>query len=291
MASWANVPLDMLDEFSSVRLASQEPATASGPGRPDVVAEDEAAPEDELDEEFAKQLQAGMADLLGEIESSVCCSLLVQDTGCLSADAPQPEVQAQFESIFKDIGAAAAAASEPVSGSTAESSSSQGAAGTNADASFQETIRKTMERMQSSGDKATAAAAAADGSEDFLAELMKQMQAGGPEGEGNEEEFSKMLLGMMEELTKREILHEPMKEVADKFPGWLEKNRSSLSAEDLKRYEEQSKLAREMVAKFEEPTYSDTNAPDREYIVDRMQKVGEPLSPALTLWKRQAQIC
>ncbi len=31
-----------------------------------------------------------------------------------------------------------------------------------------------------------------------------------------------------------------------------------------------------MVSKFEEPAYSDANAKDREYIVDRMQKVSCP---------------
>lgn len=131
-----------------------------------------------------------------------------------------------------------------------------------------------MERMQNSGDQATAAAAA-EGSDDFLAELLKQMQGGGGlDGEGNEEEFSKMLMGMMEQLTNKEILYEPMKELNDKFPEWLVKNREKTPADELKRYEEQQTLVKEIVAKFEESTYSDANTADREYIVDRMQKVG-----------------
>ncbi len=269
----------MLDEFSAAKPApSKEPETASGPGRPGGAVEDEPGLEGELsDEEFAQQLQAGMADLLGEIENTVGLLLSCLGMRSIPADAPQPEVQAQFETIFKEIGAAAAdaaaaAADETPSGPSAEPS--RGAAGVNAEASFQETIRKTMERMQTSGDKATAAAAAGDGSDDLLAELMKQMQAGGLEAEGGEEDFSKMLLGMMEQLTNKEILYEPMKELADKYPAWLEKNRSSLPADDLRRYEEQQGLAQEMVAKFEEAAYSDTNAQDREYIVERMHKVG-----------------
>lgn len=189
---------------------------------------------------------------------------------------PQPEMQAQFESIFKELGAAASASAEQTStvpDPARPTSSSSTPANANAEASFQETIRRTMERMQTSGEQATAAAAA-EGSDDFLAELMKQMQnGGGLDGEGNEEEFSKMLMGMMEQLTNKEILYEPMKELNDKFPEWMEKNREKTSAEDLKRYEEQQTLVKEIVAKFEESTYSDANTADREYIVDRMQKV------------------
>jgi len=33
-----------------------------------------------------------------------------------------------------------------------------------------------------------------------------------------------MLLGMMEQLTNKDILYEPMKELDDKFPDWMEKN-------------------------------------------------------------------
>lgn len=199
----------------------------------------------------------------------------------------QPEMQAQFESIFKELGAAAAAgpggpipppvaapAPETARGAASAPSSSTSGAVPAGDASFQETIRRTMERMQSSGEQATAAAAA-EGSDDFMAELLRQMQAGGEGGlgEGGEEEFSKMLLGMMEQLTNKDILYEPMKELNDKFPEWMEKNRESVPEEDRKRYELQEGFVREIVAKFEEPTYADSNAEDREYIVERMQKV------------------
>jgi peroxin-19 len=129
-----------------------------------------------------------------------------------------------------------------------------------------------MERMQNSGEQATAAAEA-EGSDDFMAELLKQMQSGGLDGEGNEEEFSKMLMGMMDQLTNKEILYEPMKELNDKFPEWMTKNKDKTSKDDLERYQEQQGLVKEIVAKFEEPTYADSNQADREYIVDRMQKV------------------
>lgn len=191
-------------------------------------------------------------------------------------------MQKEFDNMFKSMSAgaedtagfeafAAGAATQPAASSSSAGASTGAGAG---DASFQDTIRRTMERMQASGDQATAAAAESS-TEDLLAEMMKQLgQGGGPGlGEGSEEDFSKMLMGMMEQLTNKEILHEPMKELHEKFPEWLEKNKATTSAEDLKRYEEQQVLVREIVGKFDERTYSDSNAADREYIVARMQKV------------------
>lgn len=234
----------------------------------------------------------------------------------------QPDMQAQFESLFKELGvepptggdgdvtAAAAAATgaaaaahvasksgaadEAPAAASAGPSASSSAAPAAGDASFNETIRRTMERMQASGDQATAAAAAdSESTDDLMSEFMKQMQSGGLGGPGSEEELSKMLVGMMEELTNKEILYEPMKELNDKFPAWMAANQDKTGAEDLKRYNTQQVIVREIVVRFELPSYSDANPDDREYIVDRMQKVGsstpENAVPDLTANTAQMQ--
>ena len=253
---------DMLDEFSPSKPESEAPPIPSGPGRPQAPPEHDLSKEGISDEDFAQQLQAGMAELLGEIETS-------------------PNMQAQLEMMLKELGGAAAlgeaagsgTAPAPAAGSTSGPSKDKSApSATATEESFQETIKKTMERMQASGDQATAAAAS-DNTDDLLAEMMKAMQAGGLDGEGGEEDFSKMLLGMMEQLTNKEILYEPMKELDDKFPEWMQKNEGKVAKDDMKRYKEQQVFVREIVGKFEEKTYKDDNAADREYIVDRMQKV------------------
>jgi peroxin-19 len=184
-------------------------------------------------------------------------------------------MQAQFENIFKGLGAAAATAGPSDQPASIPNTAEAMAAELSQDASFQETIKRTMARMQASGDQATAAATAEGSEDDFIAEMMKAMKDI-PGGDGNEEDFSKLLMGMMEQLTNKEILYEPMKELNDKFPGWMEKNKATLAKDDLKRYLEQQVLVSEMVTKFEESTYSDSNVTDREYIVDRMQKVSDP---------------
>ncbi|KAF5553222.1 peroxisomal biogenesis factor 19 [Fusarium napiforme] len=256
---------DMLEEFSTVKLDQTKPpeAAAAGSSKPEAPKGSASGKQPEVEDafsedEFARQLQAGMADLLGELEQS-------------------PDMQAQFEDIFKHIAAAEGAGDAPPP-STSKGPSSQAPP---EDASFQDTIKRTMERMQASGDQATAAAASGS-ADDFMSEMLKQLSSGDLGdlgGDGSEEEFSKMLMGMMEQLTNKEILYEPMKELDEKFPEWLIKNRDSTPKDDLKRYEEQQSIVREIVAKFEERTYSDSNAADREFIVDKMQKMQAAGSP------------
>ncbi|KAF2963725.1 hypothetical protein GQX73_g9846 [Xylaria multiplex] len=255
---------DMLDDFSTINLkpsinapkTTAAASTASTSAAPVPTVDGAPETEDPLsglddfsEEEFQKQLQAGMAELM--------------------------DMQAQFESIFK--GLAATTSSNDESTSIPESPEAM-AAELSQDVSFQETIKRTMARMQASGDQATAAATAEGSEDDFIAEMMKAMKDV-PGGDGSEEDFSKLLMGMMEQLTNKEILYEPMKELNDKFPAWMEKNKETLAKEDLKRYQEQQVLVAEMVTKFEESTYSDSNPTDREYIVDRMQKMQAAGSP------------
>ncbi|KAI1140212.1 Pex19-domain-containing protein [Hypoxylon sp. FL0543] len=256
---------DMLEEFSSAKPAPasepKTPAASASASIPAGAPTDSGNPLEGLDdlseEEFEKRLQAGMEELMNGLDNS-------------------PDMQAQFENIFKGLGATAAEGSGSGSESARPQSASKAAADLSQDASFQETIRRTMARMQESGDQATAAAAA--GSEDdFIAEMLKEIKD--LTNDGGNEDFSKVLMGMMEQLTNKEILYEPMKELNDKFPGWMEKNKDTLGKDDLKRYQTQQVLVAEMVAKFEESTYADSNAADREYIVDRMQKMQAAGSP------------
>lgn len=265
----------MLDEFNKAEAKPKaaEPAAAAAPK---VVPSEENhgfGDMNELSEEdFAKHLQDGMAELLGGMDGN-------------------PQLAAEFEAMMKNLttggaggledllgGPPAAAETPKASGSAAK----KAAAAPKTEENFQDTIKKTMEKIQASGAQATAAAQE-ESTDDILAELMKQMSAGGLDGEGGEEDFSKMLLGMMEQLTNKEILYTPMKELDEKYPEWMAKNASKTPKEDLERYRRIEKIVKEIVAKFEEKTYNDTNVADREYIVERMQLVSQPFFPFSSL--------
>ncbi|KAK4541241.1 hypothetical protein LTR36_008157 [Oleoguttula mirabilis] len=275
---------DVLDEFQSrppthkpapalapPSTSSNAPSTtapsASGPGRP---TDKHSEVVDPGDEDFTKQLQAGMSSLIGELDSN-------------------PDMQKQFEQMMQELIAAGAAptnheagehlrqAAEAAPKAPADDKPAKGSA---KKGDFSDTVRKTMERMQQSGDAATAATSSggADQSEeDILAQMMKELQNSG--GEGGEEDFNKMLMTMMTQLTNKEILYEPMKELHDKFPAWLDKNAATTGKEDLARYREQQSLVGEIVGRFERKGYTDENEGDREYIVERMQKMQTAGSP------------
>ncbi|PVH93417.1 Pex19-domain-containing protein [Periconia macrospinosa] len=253
---------DVLDEFANTKLdskpappaasAAKPPApSSSGPGRPnpeELLVQDEDA--------FAKELQKEMEQLLG-----------------------QGDFQKQFEDIMKEVGGIVGEGSPAGEGAASSSSAEKtGAPSQKTEQTFQESIRKTMERMQESGDAASAAAASSS-QDDILAQMLKEMESGGFGGEGSDEDFSKILMGMMEQLTNKDILYEPMKELHEKFPKWMEDNKEKTDEKDYKRYEEQQQLVKEITERFDRPGYADDNAQDREYIVERMQKMQAAGSP------------
>ncbi|KAL1612247.1 Peroxisome chaperone and import receptor [Paraconiothyrium brasiliense] len=261
---------DVLDEFSNVNLKSNSkdpsapaPAPASsGPGRPEAPALDPAEALVEDQNEFEKELQKQMEQLLGQEGFPKEFQELMKEMGNVVGEDP----------LVASAGVPGAAASG------AGSSKAEGDSEAKGEQTFQESIRKTMDRMRESGD-AAGAAAAKSSDDDILAQMLKEMESGNLGGEGGEEDFSKILMGMMEQLTNKEILYEPMKELNDKFPDWMEKNKGKVDAADWKRYEEQQTLVKEITDRFERNGYSDENAGDREYIVERMQKMQAAGSP------------
>lgn len=158
----------------------------------------------------------------------------------------------------------------------ATASSTSGANSDQPAESFNEAIQRTMERMQDSGNRATEAASADDGlSEDMLAQLLKAVEAGASGGGEDGGDLTKMFMGMMEQLSNKEMLYEPMKELDGKFGPWIEKNKAEdkVPAADMERYETQARIVKQIVTKFEETGYSDEDPKCREYVWERMQEV------------------
>ena len=232
--------IDLLDEFSANQFDPQPPQIQEETHDDLNMSETAAA-------EFSKQLEEQMAALMGSVDES-------------------PEMNQEIQALVQDLvgvtGVEKISETQSAVAPADSSSSSQ---------PFQQTIRRTMERMQASGEKAETAVADED-PDDILAQMLKEMQNGGLDDATNEEGFSKMLMSMMEQLTNKEILYEPMKELHDKFPSWMREHGSSVGEDDLIRYREQKRLVGEIVGKFDEIGYSDSSPADREFIVERMQK-------------------
>jgi peroxin-19 len=280
-----------LDDFNKPKLSADvEPSATSGPGRSEPTASTgptTAPPAGEFDEEaFLKQLEA---DMMANLMSGAGAGPSAE-AGPGGADNPKEaneSVDKELEELskqLKDSGIEPEAflkslIAESVLPGDPKGDSNSGGAGAAASAdptaargSFQDTIRQTMERMQESGERATAAAVEDDVPEDLLAQLLKAVEAGSAAG-GDDMDLNKMFMGMMEQLSNKEMLYEPMKELHTKFGPWLEENRTKVSAEDLARYEIQARVVGEIVAKFDEEGYADEKPECRSFIWDRMQEV------------------
>ncbi|KAL8804099.1 MAG: hypothetical protein Q9200_005961 [Gallowayella weberi] len=253
---------DLLDKFSSSRTNADYDSAPSGHTShhdSHVDGESSAAGADD----FTQALQSQMAALLGHGEES-------------------PEMRQEIQAILQELGAAV----ETTSTSTftpPRPDKDQATPQVTTGESFQDTILETMQRMRESGDKAHAEAASDEDSDDILAQMLKEMQSGDPRAAAAEPEFSRMLMTMMEQLTNKDILYDPMKELNEKFPAWMSRNKPSVNVDDLSRFEKQQKLIAEIVGKFEQKSYSDDNAEDREYIVERMQEMQAAGSPPADL--------
>ncbi|KAG1731749.1 Pex19-domain-containing protein [Suillus lakei] len=133
---------------------------------------------------------------------------------------------------------------------------------------FQSRIRNTMNKLKESesGLKSSDASSSAT-STDPLEALLSQF------GGEDEEEMQGVLEAMMGQLMGKDVLYEPLKELSDKFPGYLEANTTTLSSDDKSRYNEQIICMKQLLDIFESADYTDDNDNTRTKIVDLMGEV------------------
>lgn len=74
---------------------------------------------------------------------------------------------------------------------------------------------------------------------------------------------------MMQQLLSKDVLHEPMKEIGERYPTWLEDNRTKLSSEEYQRFSHQYELIKDLNEVYE------TDPGNFNKIVELMQKMQE----------------
>ncbi|GJM86364.1 hypothetical protein PR202_ga02217 [Eleusine coracana subsp. coracana] len=80
---------------------------------------------------------------------------------------------------------------------------------------------------------------------------------------------------MMQQLLSKEILHEPMKDIVEKYPKWLEDNKDKISKEEYERYNKQLELMKSLIEVYENDPENMTKIFD---IMQNMQECGQPPS-------------
>ncbi|KAE8152721.1 Pex19 protein family-domain-containing protein [Aspergillus avenaceus] len=261
---------DVLDDFKPTAPA---PATnaASQP------APAQTGPAEDFDEEaFMKQLEKDMACMMGEAAKEAgTTDTNLEDAVNQGADVFTKELEDSGIApgdFLKQLLSSMAEGDGAAPSSAGAGAGAGGAGGGPPPESFNDAIQATINRMKESGDKATAAAEE-DDSNDLVAQLMKAIEAGA--GAGDDGDLTKMFMGMMEQLSNKEMLYEPMKELDTKFGPWLVENKGKdgHSAEEMERYEKQAGIVAQIVAKFEDKGYTDEDPKCREYVWERMQEM------------------
>lgn len=86
-------------------------------------------------------------------------------------------------------------------------------------------------------------------------------------------DMESMMETMMQQLLSKEILHEPMKEIGERYPKWLQEHEGSLSKEDYERYAHQYELIKELNEVYENDPGNFTKIFD---LMQKMQECGQP---------------
>lgn len=289
----------MLDDFQQAAPSATDSAAASATdaaatsstssSAPAAATEsaEAAADEDPLSDEFVEELTKNMESFMAQLGKHMAAA----------QDPAVPPSEAQGRGDKEDAASAPIAEDElmkqfekMLSGNL-ESMDKDMPAPTVPDGgekSFQDAVKATMEKLKQSNESATKNAKGAgsgnplaslglDGDSD-LAQVLEALSSAG--GDGEMPELNKMLAQMMEDLMNKEILYEPLKDLHGRFPAYLASPEAEkLDAETRKQYGEQQATMGEILAVFESPTYSDSDAEARKKITDlvtHLQDLGTP---------------
>ena len=96
---------------------------------------------------------------------------------------------------------------------------------------FEDAACKTIERMEDSFTKA-ATATQYQSEEDMLVDMLNTLESSG----NTEDNISKMILRMMDQLTSEELLYRPMLELHQKLPEWSSQNETKIEQDDWVRW-------------------------------------------------------
>lgn len=274
---------DLLDDFDEdATLVSAPPPQPSGA---DTTLRQEPAASTTTDkstlptlapDDFAKQLQSGMEDLMRELDTSP------------AARADFEQLMAQMNAATLDPSAASRAATSsypnnPAKHAAASSAAPAAPSSIKAPKNFAESVEANLQRMKESSEsqvkqEGLSSSTTTTTDEDaFMAEMMRQFQesAGGGEGGGGAD-FTQMLEGMMSQLMSKEILYEPLLELHQKYPVWL---REHPKDEKIETYRAQARLVAQIIEKFEDSEYRDEDSAKKEEVMtlmSEMQNLGSP---------------
>lgn len=147
---------------------------------------------------------------------------------------------------------------------------------------FDNVMKETMERLKKSGDTIDEQIKNDQSSgkpEDMLTQLLAGLGGPGAPGGDGDLDMSKLLVDMLEQLSSREVLCEPIKDLHSKFPDYLKEKKGKISDEEHANYTKQYEISGEIVAIFDAPDFNDEDKEKREKVnslLESLQELGQP---------------
>lgn len=269
---------NVLSDFSSLdkqkgKVAATESRQSQQPTSINQQENDTQDPSgDSFEAEFQKQLENGMESLFKELLSSAegedGLGAVPGIAGNESAD-----LKAFLESLSK-AAPPATSTSQTSSSNTSRPKQSPSTATPSTNPNLQSRISETLERLQSSSENVdTKISDTFDGpTDDIMEAMMKQM-----ESLVDSKELDGMLEGMVESLMSKDILYEPMKDLANRYPTWLQENKEKCNAEEFEKYTAQHGYIQEIIAIYENnATLDDALNKKVADLMTKMQECGNP---------------
>jgi peroxin-19 len=143
----------------------------------------------------------------------------------------QTQLASEFENMEASQSAPSNTAKSEKTAAEKESVPSAEAQASGEKSNVDRTISKLINDMASANLNNDADDISSGGEEDMLKAMMKEFENVADGGLNQDA----MLDGMMQQLVSKEIMYEPMKQVTDRFPSWLEENKASLSEEEYQK--------------------------------------------------------
>ncbi|KAJ1977881.1 Peroxisome chaperone and import receptor [Dimargaris cristalligena] len=260
---------DILDDFNPPQTQPPAPPTSSA-GPPSVTTTATTAstkrmppPESksvghfsqDFEDEFARQLMEEMSQMMGQVDEAPALkstmenllqSLQGADLNDLMA-SPVASQSASDRSVPTDSTPTAAAS---IANPATSTSTTKGPASASKSQTFQERIVQTLNKLDTSSEQAQTDMSDDQNPDSLISEMMQQM-----EGLVDGDDFEKMMEGILEQIMTKDVLFEPMKELAERYPAWLESHRETLPAAEYEQYAKQYAYVKEIVAFYNAPDY------------------------------------
>ncbi|KAG7882774.1 hypothetical protein KL938_003197 [Ogataea parapolymorpha] len=243
-------------------------------------------PETHYSDDDLDDLDDLLDDFDDEILSKPPGATLKQDQELTTAPDEEPNLDDKelFGKLLKEIGAQDPDLSknlgsflDDIGKQNSGSSSPQPATKNN----FQDVISETINRLKESGEQVDKSIKEEDGNDELITSLLKSLDLNldlkGLDGQnGGVEDVGNLLVEMLEKLSSKNVLYEPLNDLYQKFPAWLE-NPENRQDENYSKYQQQYAVIKEIISTFDLPDHEDKKNKDIiNTKLEELQELGMP---------------